>query len=137
MGYSERQFAQLQNNIKFSGIEHQPEPEEHLQSHCEHWLKLKKTVYLHLTTFLKLQCYECDSWINISVPGNKGITDLIIFLRNGITLFVELKSKEGKLFKEQKEFRDKILGLGFEHHVIRKFEDLQTLVNKKLRCSGQ
>ena len=45
-----------------------------------------------------------------------GVPDLIFILPNGVTVWVELKSKKGKLSKVQEKFKEKILD--FHHHYL-------------------
>lgn len=52
----------------------------------------------------------------------KGQSDLVLVLKDRI-VFIELKKKEGKQSKEQKEFERKVKELGFEYYVWRSLDD--------------
>ena len=99
--------------------------EKGLQTRCEYYLKLNNISYIHLTTFLPVKCHKCNKWINKGIPGNKGLPDLVIFLDQGRTVFVELKSASGRLKDHQKEFKDTIEGLGHLYHIFRDFESFK------------
>ena len=44
------------------------------------------------------------------------------------TIFLELKSKNGKQNKEQKLFERKVKSFGCEYHIIRSFEELENVL---------
>ena len=53
----------------------------------------------------------------------EGVSDLIILLPNGKTVFVEVKTKKGKQSESQIEFQKRVEKLGFEYFVWRSVED--------------
>lgn len=60
-----------------------------------------------------------------NVPG---FPDLVIALPGGRTLWIELKSKSGRLDSEQKRFRLMLLALGHEWHMCRSFRHFARIV---------
>lgn len=61
-----------------------------------------------------------------------GTSDLILFFRQGKTVFVELKKFDGKLTKQQREFGQKMQALNYDYHVIRSVEEMRALVQRYL-----
>lgn len=47
-----------------------------------------------------------------------GAPDLVIFLRGGKTIFIELKVKGNYLEDSQKEWQESLTDMGFEHYVV-------------------
>ena len=58
-----------------------------------------------------------------------GFPDLVIALKGGRTLWLELKSKKGVMLKEQKEWRLQLLALEHEHHICRSYKHFLSIVN--------
>ena len=96
--------------------------EKYLQDECETLLSYRHIPFIHLTTFTTRRCPHCGGLINVSIKGNKGLPDLILF-KDGKAYFVELKTPKGRLSEEQKEFQKTIAKQGFRFLVIR---DIQT-----------
>lgn len=65
---------------------------------------------------------------------NIGMPDLLLFKMNGFVavkmIWVELKSINGTLRKEQMEFRDNCLSSGVEYLIIRSIEECSCLLMK-------
>ena len=59
----------------------------------------------------------------------EGISDLVIFLPAGTTLWVELKSSIGKLSEPQKRFQDELMGKGHHYFVARCSTQLESILN--------
>lgn len=57
-----------------------------------------------------------------------GAADLVVLLPNGRTLFWELKVKGGALSDNQKAWRDKVMGLGFDYVVIWSLDDAKAII---------
>jgi Holliday junction resolvase len=53
----------------------------------------------------------------------KGITDLIA-IKNGLTIYVEVKAWKGKLSDDQIKFRDNIVSKGGKHLVARNLDNV-------------
>jgi len=103
--------------------------EEKLQNRCEGLLETYKIKYLHLTTAINRRI--AGERHSFSVEGNKGYPDLMILLPGRIVLFVELKSKAGKLTNEQKMVMEELQGLGFQYHVCRDFDVFREIIEKE------
>jgi hypothetical protein len=54
----------------------------------------------------------------------RGLSDFIVWLKNGPTLAVECKSDDGDLRDEQEAFRDNLIRIGHKYHVVRSLDDL-------------
>lgn len=61
--------------------------------------------------------------------SHKGFADLTA-IKDGITIYFETKTPEGKLSKYQEEFRDCIEGHGGQYYVVRSFEDAVSVVDE-------
>ena len=57
----------------------------------------------------------------------KGISDLIA-CKDGVTLFIEVKTKKGKLSPYQKDFRDDIESHDCNYVLARCFEDVENYI---------
>lgn len=59
-----------------------------------------------------------------------GVTDFIVAAPKGRTLWLECKSKLGKLRPEQIGFKMLLEAQGHEHHVVRSYREFMEVVNK-------
>lgn len=62
--------------------------------------------------------------------GFKGLSDLIYFGNDGLVAFIETKTENGKLRKEQKHFLDTMNERGYVAGVARSVEDALKLIKK-------
>lgn len=60
----------------------------------------------------------------------KGVTDLIVLLQDGITLYIELKTKTGKLSEDQKKFGSEATKRGHFAYVARSLDDFIEIIEK-------
>lgn len=60
----------------------------------------------------------------------KGFPDLLLFLRGGKTLCVELKSPTGTLTESQVRFQERINRVGHQYYVVRSYEYLRNVLDK-------
>ena len=103
--------------------------EKILQRQCEELLRWKHIPFLHLTTAI---CRQVGGkWQTFSVEGNKGMPDFFIFLDGG-TIFVELKTKKGRLKPEQIYWKEQVEKLDYKYYVIRSFEEFEKLIRTKI-----
>lgn len=58
-----------------------------------------------------------------------GVSDTIVALPNGITLYVEFKTPIGVQSADQKEFQSTLNQIGHRYHLIRSLEDFKNLIN--------
>lgn len=58
-----------------------------------------------------------------------GHPDLVIAMKGGRTLWIELKSKSGRLTADQKRVRLMLMQLGHEFHEVRSFKRFLEVVN--------
>ncbi|NLL84433.1 MAG: VRR-NUC domain-containing protein [Lentisphaerae bacterium] len=70
---------------------------------------------------------ECIKWTS---PGCVGIPDRILFLPNGIVIFIELKTETGKLSPQQKRRIARLRSLGATVEVVYGMSNLVSLFDK-------
>lgn len=68
---------------------------------------------------------------NKAMGQKKGVTDLVILLNRGKTVYVELKSKTGSLSPEQKVFGSEATKRGHIVYVARSLEDFIKIIEKE------
>lgn len=56
-----------------------------------------------------------------------GVSDLIILIPYGKTIFVEVKVEKGIQSEVQKTFEEKVKALGFEYYLVRSLDDFKIL----------
>lgn len=54
-----------------------------------------------------------------------GVSDLILLMPNGKTIFIEMKTEKGTQSDSQKEFESAVKALDFQYIVCRSFEQFQ------------
>jgi len=57
-----------------------------------------------------------------------GVSDLIILIPDGKTLFVEVKVEKGVQSEVQKIFETKVTYLGFEYYLVRSLEEFKNII---------
>ena len=99
-------------------------PERILQNKVMTWLRFHR----FLATERPNHGYF-NAWTNrYNIVGDHhvaGLPDIEVFLRGGRTVFIELKSKDGKLSPAQEAMLAKLAELGFEAFVARDVETVQ------------
>lgn len=55
----------------------------------------------------------------------QGTPDLVMLLREGRAVFVEVKTEEGTVRAEQQVMHDELLGLGYEVLVVHSIDDME------------
>ncbi len=58
----------------------------------------------------------------------RGVSDLVVLLKDGRALFCELKSENGTQSREQRIFQQKVERLGFKYHLIRTLKEFQDVI---------
>ena len=86
--------------------------ESELQKQCESYLKSKGIYYIHTNNNAYKQKYRKGT------DYTKGQPDLIIFLQNGLTIFVELKVDNNVMSKEQVTFFAEMESIGFKFYLV-------------------
>lgn len=80
--------------------------------------------------YLIAQCKKHKFWCKKFVsPGETGVPDRIV-IANGCTMFIELKSKNGRLSEKQKIIIDEIKNAGGKAYVAYTKEQIDTILNK-------
>lgn len=65
--------------------------------------------------------------IAIGVPG---LSDLTLYSNGGKTVFIEIKTPEGRQSVQQKRFQKAVENLGYEYIIIRSLEEAEKLCLK-------
>lgn len=63
-------------------------------------------------------------------PSNRGVSDRIVMIPGGVTVYVEVKDGNKDLSPLQKLFRRDALALGQRHEVVRSKEDVNDFIDK-------
>lgn len=58
-----------------------------------------------------------------------GVSDLI-FIFNGKIIFVEIKTEKGVQSKEQKNFEQQVIGMGFNYWIVRSADGMLTRIKE-------
>jgi hypothetical protein len=56
-----------------------------------------------------------------------GVADIIVLLRGGRCVFLEVKTPHGRQSQRQKDFERRVNKLGFEYYVVRSVEEVMEL----------
>ena len=67
----------------------------------------------------------------------KGQADLMLLLKGGKCVFVELKTKKGRQSEEQKIFQNAVELLGFEYKLWRSLDDAIDFIKELSKCQDQ
>lgn len=57
-----------------------------------------------------------------------GVSDIIVLMKNGDTLFIEIKSREGQQTKDQKYFQKICEEMGQNYHIVRSLDEYRYLI---------
>lgn len=76
----------------------------------------ERIIERYLTRKVKEAGGECLKWVS---PGRRGVHDRICVFPNNVVVFVETKSKTGKLRPEQARFHAHLMRLRCKSHVVR------------------
>ena len=107
------------------------QPEKvYLQQPAEMYLKSLRIAHIHLKTSITRKVQ--GRWITFPVEDNKGWSDLIIFLPNTQTIFVEFKWGKNKMQKCQVDKKVILEKLGFEYYVIYDIDVFIELIKSKI-----
>jgi hypothetical protein len=63
-------------------------------------------------------------------PEMLGITDLVLLLKSGPTLWVELKADDGRLSPGQVAFRERLTRVGHIYRVVKSVEEFESLLSE-------
>lgn len=63
-------------------------------------------------------------------PEMAGITDLVLLLRGGTTLWVEMKAQDGRQSEGQEAFQRRITRVGHKYHLARSVEEFEALLSE-------
>lgn len=108
--------------------------------------KIKKsdfTNFLTAKTISYLEFLGCSVWRenNIAAPkrrfvGKKGKSDIAGVTKNGIGLYVEIKTPGDRMSKDQKEFQRMILKTGALYFIVERYSDWET-ISEKLKYTNE
>jgi hypothetical protein len=89
-------------------------PESAIQAHIKHYLQMK--------AWFVFKNHQ-------SLGSHKGVADLFA-IKDGISLWLEVKTATGKLSEDQKLFRDNITSCGGNYFIVRSLDDVIELIGK-------
>lgn len=101
-----------------------------IQSQCVQWFRFQYPEFIIFSTNNEA-CFRRITYFN-SLGLLNGVSDLIILLPHGKTLFIEMKNKKGRQREEQKTFQEKVEGLGFHYFICRSLEQFQEIINNNI-----
>ena len=91
----------------------------------------EKMIEQYLTDRIKQRGGICLKYSN---PGMVGFPDRVCLLPDGVTLWVELKSKDGRLNEVQKIRIRQLRGMGHTVNVCRSKEDVDEVLESYKTC---
>lgn len=118
----------------------------------EHQLQYSIVTYLRLNHIL---CIEADAMSGLQffsptdsrrfafikhhtkMGYEKGQADLMLLLKGGRCVFVELKTKTGRQSEDQKKFQKAVELLGFSYMVWRSLDDAEKFIKEISKCQDQ
>lgn len=59
-----------------------------------------------------------------------GVADLILLFDGGRTVFLEVKTEDGRQSDTQKRFEERVKYMGFDYHIVRSVDDVKIIVDK-------
>jgi hypothetical protein len=66
----------------------------------------------------------------------KGVSDIVVLLPNGKSIYMECKTDSGVQSDPQKKFQDRIENLGFNYYIFRSLSQFYLLLNPHLLIAG-
>ncbi len=72
---------------------------------------------------------KIEAAIMVGLGVRKGVPDLVILLRGGGVVFIELKQPRGELSPHQELWRDRLQGLGFAWHTADNVADAVAIID--------
>ena len=109
-------------------------PESDLQKGCVRWLALQHPNVLFTAITTENKRSSITGAIHKAMGQKAGVPDLFIAEPRGIYhgLFIEFKSKTGRVRKEQQAMLDALTERKYSCHVVRTFEHFMEIVTKYL-----
>lgn len=102
-------------------------PEERLSLQVCNLLNIRGVYYFHVPNEGKRHWGAVRTF---RVNGGKaGVADLVLLLKGGRCVFVELKADKGKQSVAQLKFENRVKVLGFEYYIWRSVDDANTFCN--------
>ena len=118
MSITESEYQAMRERLKMNKCDKTSSPdaftgkESELHRQIEADLKLRRWMFVHSRT-------------DMATTTAKGVPDFLIFPGNGKVLFVEVKTKTGKLSPEQRAWQYCSDIRCYQYHVIRSFAEWQ------------
>lgn len=86
------------------------------------------------------ECLRWNGWFVIrhqqTLGSHRGLSDLTA-IKDGVTVYIEVKTMSGVLSADQEAFRDEVEAHGGTYIVARCVEDVQMLCGDFSKCCGQ
>jgi hypothetical protein len=108
--------------------------ESNLQIACVRWFRLvyPEPRYL-ICTFPNGGSRNIVTASILKAEGSRaGMPDLIVFGKNGIVFFVEMKAKKGKQSENQKEIEKILTQMGFRYYLCRNFDEFKQTIEHEI-----
>jgi len=125
-----------QNKLSVENIKKSPETmtEQRIQQSC--FMYFHNHYPKHRGLFFRIK-NEGTSKISGAIGKATGITpgvsDMILLIPPGKTLFLEFKTETGRQSNKQIEWEKTVTNAGFEYHIIRSINDFKLLCNDKIK----
>ena len=107
--------------------------EAQLQKACMEYMQYKNIPFIRNNTFAGTVMFGKKNTGYIHNNSFPGSPDILVFLPNGRTLHIELKSATGKQSTEQKHYEEVLSKLGHEYHLVRELEELEQHINNPIK----
>lgn len=110
--------------------------ERDLQAKCVAWWNSAGLpgILFHVPNEGKRSRLEAASLRAMGVVA--GVADLVLVLRGGRSVFIELKAEAGDLSPSQRDFRHNAIALGSAYFVIRSVEAFRLLVQSMVSAAA-
>lgn len=108
---------------------HAPQPdatESQIQAACTAWLRLVGLVPIKITNEGKRGAGAARRFAREGLLA--GAADLVVMAPGGAVMWIEFKSRTGRMSKEQEAFRETCAAMGHRYFVARSLEDVQLAV---------
>lgn len=89
-------------------------------------------IELRLTREVKRIGGLCPKWVS---PGNNGVTDRIVILPNGRTIYVETKAPGKPLKPLQRKWAKELIKRGHMHYKIDSYDDIERFIQEVMNSA--
>lgn len=104
-------------------------PERDLQCECVYWFRKNHKNEIIFFVPNELAYNRAAEMKKLGLL--RGVSDLVVLLKDGRALFCELKSVDGAQSREQRIFQQKVERLGYAYVVIRTLKEFKDVIENK------